>query len=124
MPHPFGAYFLDLRCPSIRTVAVDMTDLGLCPTPLQPEDPSPVVVDLDDVLARDPAVTGAKAAALARARAHGLSALPGFILTTAGSHAVGDGTATRDHAVALHTAWHALSADGRRPVVVRSSSTV
>ena len=100
-----------------------MTDLGLRPTPLRPED-LPPIVDLDDPLARDPAVTGAKAAALARARARGLTALPGFTVTTAGTRALGDGTATRDHAVALHTAWRALTADGRLPVVVRSSSTV
>ena len=100
-----------------------MTDLGLRPTPLRPED-LPPVVDLDDALATDPAVSGAKAAALARARAHGMSALPGFTLTTAGTHALDDGSASRDHAVALHAAWQALSVDGRRPVVVRSSSTV
>jgi phosphohistidine swiveling domain-containing protein len=100
-----------------------MTDLGLRPTTLQPED-LPPVVDLDDVLAQDPAITGAKAAALARARAHGQSALPGFVLTTAGARALGDGTATREHAVALQAAWQALSVDGRHAVVVRSSSTV
>ncbi len=100
-----------------------MTDLGLRPTPLRPED-LPPIVDLDDLLARDPAVTGAKAAALARARARGLSVLPGFTVTTAGTRALSDGTATREHAVALNAAWQTLTADGRLPVVVRSSSTV
>ena len=45
-------------------------------------------------------------------------------MTTTGSAALAAGTSTRDHAVALHAAWQELSAAGRRPVVVRSSSTV
>jgi rifampicin phosphotransferase len=123
MAQPFHSYRVDLRPTSIRTVAAAMTDVGLRPTPLEPEH-LPPVVDLDDVLARDPVVTGAKAAALARARAHGLSVLPGFALTTAAARALEAGAASREHAVALHTAWQGLSDDGRRPLVVRSSSTV
>ena len=45
-------------------------------------------------------------------------------MTTAGAEALAGGTATRDHAVALHAAWQALSDAGTRPLVVRSSSTV
>ena len=100
-----------------------MTDVSLRATPLRPGQ-FPPVIDIDDDLAREPSVVGAKAAALARARARGLSVLPGFAVTTAGAAALAAGTATRDHAVALHAAWQALSDAGRRPVVVRSSSTV
>ena len=45
----------------------------------------PFVVDLDDAVARRADIVGAKAAALARARAAGLPALPGFALTTDGA---------------------------------------
>jgi rifampicin phosphotransferase len=100
-----------------------MTDVSLRATPLRPGQ-FPPVIDIDDELAREPNVVGAKAAALARARARGLSVLPGFAVTTAGAEALAAGTATRDHAVALHAAWQALADAGRRPVVVRSSSTV
>jgi phosphohistidine swiveling domain-containing protein len=100
-----------------------MTDVSLRATPLRPGR-FPPVIDIDDELAREPCVVGAKAAALARARAQGLSVLPGFAVTTAGAEALAGGTATRDHAVALHAAWQTLSDAGTRPVVVRSSSTV
>ena len=100
-----------------------MTDVSLRATPLRPGQ-FPPVVHIDDELAREPSVAGAKAAALARARARGLSVLPGFAVTTAGAEALASGTATRDHAVALHAAWQALSDAGKRPLVVRSSSTV
>ena len=76
--------------------------------------PTATVVVLSDPTAADPALVGAKAANLARARAAGLPALPGVVLTTAWSHH------DRDTAVA---AWRALSVDGRDRVVVRSSST-
>ena len=45
------------------------------------------VVDLDDEAARDPGVSGTKAAMLARLRAEGLPAPPGVVLTVAGSRA-------------------------------------
>ena len=83
-----------------------------------------IVVDLDHELARQPSVSGAKAAALARAKAAGLSVLPGFAVTTAGTRDLAAGTAGRRHAADLHEAWKALSDTGRRALVVRSSSTI
>ncbi|MCI3928935.1 PEP/pyruvate-binding domain-containing protein [Streptomyces sp. AN091965] len=100
-----------------------------------------VVVGLEARHARDPRLTGAKAAHLARAAAVGLPVLPGFVLVPAdaadaasAAHAV---TAAVDAASAagiasregpahgeqeLRRAWRELSGDGARPLVVRSSS--
>ncbi|MEW2165319.1 PEP/pyruvate-binding domain-containing protein [Streptomyces sp. NPDC007084] len=77
------------------------------------------VVPLDSELAKDPFVTGAKAANLARAAVAQLPVLPGFVLVPverAGEAAAGT------HAV--RSAWRALAGpEGReRPLVVRSSS--
>jgi pyruvate,water dikinase len=85
---------------------------------------APFVVDLGDVMATRPGVAGAKAAALARARAAGMPVLPGFVITTVGGRALAGGRPSRVHAVDLHDAWRRLSDTGRRPLVVRSSSTV
>ena len=85
---------------------------------------APFVVDLRDDAATRPGVAGAKAAALARALAAGLPVLPGFVITTFGGRVLAGGRPSRSHAVELHDAWHALSDSGRRPLVVRSSSTV
>jgi pyruvate,water dikinase len=74
----------------------------------------PSVVELDDPRAVDPALVGAKAANLARARSAGLPALPGVVLTTSWS---------RNETDAATDAWRRLSDDGARRVVVRSSST-
>lgn len=74
------------------------------------------VVSLDDSAARDAALTGSKASALARAAAIGLPVLPGFVITTAASE-----RAVRDPAV--RASWERLTEDGRRSLVVRSSST-
>jgi pyruvate,water dikinase len=76
----------------------------------------PAVVSLDDARAQDPALAGAKAAALARATGHGLPALPGFVLTTAWAD-----TPQFDPAEVVD-AWRQLSERGARPLVVRSSS--
>lgn len=76
--------------------------------------PAPAVVGLDEPLAVDRALTGAKAANLAEAALAGLPVLPGAVLTTAWS--------PTDRAVAL-AAWQTVSDDGARAVVVRSSST-
>ncbi len=86
----------------------------------------PLVLDLDDARARDPAMCGGKAANLARARQGGLPAQPGFVITTACDallRQAGDPLPP----MALEEArqhWHRLTGGGARPVVVRSSSTV
>ncbi|MCZ2819748.1 PEP-utilizing enzyme [Modestobacter sp. VKM Ac-2977] len=81
----------------------------------------PLVVLLDDQRAGDPALTGAKAAALATAARAGLPVLPGFVLTTAAVERLARG---QPWPSALQDAWRDVSADGTRPLVVRSSSTV
>jgi rifampicin phosphotransferase len=88
----------------------------------------PGLVELAHVDAGDPSLTGAKAANLAIARRAGLPVLPGIVLTTAWDHRGwshpsrltdgGDSSAWM-----AWTAWRQMSDDGRRPVVVRSSST-
>lgn len=100
--------------------------------------PRPHVVLLSEDGATDAALAGAKAANLAVAARAGLPVLPGAVVTTgwtdARTHRVphhdGDGsgsTATTtmlpDTLDDLRVAWRLLSDDGRRPVVVRSSST-
>lgn len=74
---------------------------------------APPVVDLDDDVARDPSLTGGKAAALATARAAGLDTLPGVVLTTAFSP---DTAVIRD---AFHRAGGPTTT-----LVARSSSVV
>ena len=82
----------------------------------------PPVVDLDAEIARRADLVGAKAAALARARAAGIPVLPGFVVTTAGTQE--SRAVSRAHDAVLHDSWRALSDAGRLPLVVRSSSTV
>ena len=84
----------------------------------------PGLVDLADAHAGDAALTGAKAANLAIAQRAGLPVLPGMVLTTAWDHR------GWSHPSRLHggdgpawSAWRQMSDEGRRPVVVRSSST-
>ncbi|MCP2314817.1 pyruvate, water dikinase [Nocardia amikacinitolerans] len=72
----------------------------------------PGIVALRDPRARDAELTGAKAAALATAAAHGLPVLEGFVLTTAWSHR-GDPPEAE---------WRGLSGAGAKALVVRSSS--
>ena len=87
--------------------------------------PRPALVQLGHTDAGDASLTGAKAANLAIAQRAGLPVLPGMVLTTAWN---GRGWS---HPSRLHdrgdspawTAWRQMSDDGRRPVVVRSSST-
>jgi pyruvate,water dikinase len=83
---------------------------------------APLVVDLADPVAADPALTGGKAAALARAAAAGFPTLPGFVLTTAFCDAVDGGADVAGH----RATWDAFSAVGghRRPLIARSSSVV
>jgi phosphohistidine swiveling domain-containing protein len=84
------------------------------------------VLRLDEPAAAEAREAGSKAAALAVARAAGIRVLPGFVVTTA-FHAAFRRAGDRippAHADALRGAWAALTADGRHPLVVRSSSTV
>jgi pyruvate,water dikinase len=82
----------------------------------------PFVVDLGDDAARQPAVTGGKAAALARGSTAGLATLPGVVLTTAFSKSVDRGADVARHP-AVREAYE--RADGARtPLVARSSSVV
>jgi phosphohistidine swiveling domain-containing protein len=76
-----------------------------------------LVLDLDEARAVAAAVTGAKAAALARARQIGLPVLPGFAVTV-------DGASSGLDAPELRAAWRRLSDEGSRALAVRSSSTV
>ncbi|WP_346622736.1 PEP/pyruvate-binding domain-containing protein [Blastococcus montanus] len=81
----------------------------------------PSVVGLDEEAAADDGLTGAKASALARAHREGLPIVPGFVVTTAAVDRVSSGTPLPDDVL---DAWRRLSEDGRRALVVRSSSTV
>ena len=86
----------------------------------------PLVLDLDDARARDPAMCGGKAANLARARQSGLPAQPGFVITTA-CDAVLRQAGDPLPPMALEEArghWQRLTEGGSRSLVVRSSSTV
>lgn len=74
------------------------------------------VVPLDTERAKDPAVTGAKAANLARSAVAGLPVLPGFVLVPADRV---PGAPVGEEAV--RTAWQALDGVGQA-LVVRSSS--
>ncbi|TYP88575.1 PEP/pyruvate-binding domain-containing protein [Blastococcus xanthinilyticus] len=79
------------------------------------------VVALDDPAAVQDRLTGAKASALARAAREGLPIVPGFVVTTAEVERLAGGASLPDEVM---TAWRELTGDGRRPLVVRSSSTV
>jgi rifampicin phosphotransferase len=99
------------------------------PSPAAPRSPStvtdverPQVVNLDDAAAPDPALTGGKAAALARARAAGLNTLPGVVLTTAFCDAADAGADVAGHPV-LEQAFHQAGGPDAA-VVARSSSVV
>ena len=80
------------------------------------------VVELDDEAAQDPALTGGKSAALARAAAAGLATLPGVVLTTAFSNAVDSGAEVASHP-AVKEAFELAGGD-QRSLVARSSSVV
>ncbi|HEX6310692.1 MAG TPA: PEP/pyruvate-binding domain-containing protein [Acidimicrobiia bacterium] len=82
----------------------------------------PVVIGLADEAAREPALTGAKAAALARGAAAGLDVLPGVVLTTAFSAAVDAGAKVAEHP-AVREAFERAGGE-QRSLVARSSSVV
>jgi pyruvate,water dikinase len=82
----------------------------------------PLVVDLDDAVAQDPALTGGKSAALARGRGADLATLPGVVLTTAFCDAVDAGADVATHP-AVKEAFERAGGDGQS-LVARSSSVV
>ncbi|WP_089506881.1 PEP/pyruvate-binding domain-containing protein [Streptomyces sp. NBS 14/10] len=75
------------------------------------------VVPLDHPLARQPAAAGSKAAHLARAAGAGLPVLPGSVILHSSESETPD-----EDGLTTQQAWRELSADGTRPLVVRSSS--
>ena len=79
-----------------------------------------LLLDLAETGATDPALSGAKASTLARARNHGFPVLPGFVVTTeaSGPDALDDPGVRAQ----LHSKWFSLTAGGQSRVVVRSSS--
>jgi pyruvate,water dikinase len=82
----------------------------------------PFVIGLGDDAAFEPALTGGKAAALARGAAAGLDTLPGVVLTTAFSDAVDAGGEVAAHP-AVRAAFERAGGD-HRSLVARSSSVV
>ena len=88
---------------------------------------SDVVVPLERAAAAGVALVGAKAANLAEAMAAGLPVLPGFVLSTAAVEVLASGSGfdvSRRAHEEMAVAWSVLSDNGRRPLVVRSSSPV
>jgi len=83
---------------------------------------APLLVSLDDEAALDAALTGGKAAALARARSAGIATVAGLVLTTEGSRRYDDGTALADLVGA--EVVDAVAGLGDGAVAVRSSSVV
>lgn len=82
---------------------------------------APSALDLFDERTLDEALTGAKAARLARAANSGLPVLTGFVLTTQGAERIAAGD--RALTTQLAALWRSYSAGGKHRVVVRSSST-
>ena len=84
----------------------------------------PSIVWLDEPCAADARLSGAKASNLAIARQHGLPVIEGFAITSTAVAAAGRWNGTGPGGRRLHDAWAALSADGDRPLAVRSSSVI
>jgi pyruvate,water dikinase len=83
---------------------------------------APLVVELDDARARDPALAGGKAAALAQAAAAGVRTLPGQVLTTAFCAEIDAGARVVDHPAVRDVLERSNGPDAH--LVVRSSSVV
>lgn len=86
----------------------------------------PLVLGLADKRALDPDIAGAKAANLARAMQGGFTVLDGFVVTVEGTSVFSTKRSRqvgRDLEKLLKKRWAALSAEGTRPLVVRSSSS-
>src|SRR4051812_145254 len=99
-----------------------MTDVQIGSAPRDVAPDRPFIVELDDEAAVDPALTGGKAAALARAAAAGLDTLPGVVLTTMFCDAVDDGAEIARHP-AVREAFDRAGGD-HQSLVARSSSVV
>ena len=99
-----------------------MTDAQVGSAPRDVTADRPFVVELGDEAARDPALTGGKAAALARAAGAGLAVLPGVVLTTAFCDEI-DGGADVAHHGAVRDAFARAGGD-HQALVARSSSVV
>ncbi|SOC50048.1 pyruvate, water dikinase [Blastococcus aggregatus] len=76
---------------------------------------------LEEETAAQHELTGAKASALATARRQGLPTVPGFVITVDEVERIAAGGPLGEPVL---QAWRELSDDGRRALVVRSSSTV
>ncbi len=81
-----------------------------------------MLVDLDDPVAADPAVSGAKASSLAKAASSGVATLGGVVLTTSFSRVVDAGAAVASSS-AVADAFRRAGGH-QHPLVARSSSTV
>jgi len=99
-----------------------MTDAQVGSAPRDVTADRPFVVELGDEAAREPALTGGKAAALARAAGAGLAVLPGVVLTTAFCDEI-DGGADVAHHGAARDAFARAGGD-HQALVARSSSVV
>jgi pyruvate,water dikinase len=82
----------------------------------------PLVVRLDEAAAGAADLVGAKAANLAVAARAGLPVIPGFVVTTAATNPDRPGGVPSERGSTLHDRWRELTADGERPLAVRSSS--
>ena len=82
----------------------------------------PGVIGLDHPASRDPAVVGAKAAALSVARGAGLPALYGFVVSTTATSGWQGARPPDILSQQLKRAWRHLGGAGTRSLIVRSSS--
>ena len=86
----------------------------------RPVSDAPAVLWLDDEQAENPALTGAKGAALASAARAGLPVIPGFVIATAATD--GKDAQSLQLPADVKAAWSELAHDGADQLVVRSSS--
>src|SRR5688500_9986564 len=99
-----------------------MTDAQAGAAPRTVEVERSLVVELDDEAALASALTGGKAAALARAAGAGLDTLPGVVLTTAFCDAIDSGADVVQHTAVREAFERAGGHD--KALVARSSSVV
>jgi len=99
-----------------------MTDAHVGTTPRTVETERPFIVELGEEAALEPALTGGKAAALARGAAAGLAALPGVVLTTAFCDVIDGGAEVARHPAVRET--YERAGGDHKALVARSSSVV